>query len=389
MSSRGWTWVGSKKSVSTGEVSVLAAVEVLLASSAFWFVAVYLDSYTHIIAGIFLAPLSLLRSDESIRSVHGYYSRAEKRAHRFQLYGILTFLWLVYINPPTWIWIAVFVNGVAIGHLYNAWYVQFMHSLIYLRKGLANLPDNFYRSMFMVDVFVEPEMFPNSEQFIAVPHWKYSLFQRFPRNPLYILAGLNATTALVFICIMRLFIKSTIWFYLPILYIFGHSQRLAKSEELRIWLKSQTAKIHEWARFLFAVVTLLIAFIAAAEVDAFNDLLSASRVGETPVSVFSLIFVLDFHSLYPWQYLTLPSACLTVILFIWQDSLRREALAGREDFGWQPPFLVRTIRVRDLLVIGWLVIAFIYALDFWHENCKVAGWIDLILSIPFGKSNCK
>jgi hypothetical protein len=59
----GWS---TKDSVLNGVPSILAAIEVAVAVSAYWAVAIYLETSTHLWVSVCVAPLLLLRSDQSI-----------------------------------------------------------------------------------------------------------------------------------------------------------------------------------------------------------------------------------------------------------------------------------------------------------------------------------
>jgi hypothetical protein len=54
------------KSVTDGIPSVLAALEVVVAVGAYWAIAIYFETTTHLWVSICVAPLLLLRSDQSI-----------------------------------------------------------------------------------------------------------------------------------------------------------------------------------------------------------------------------------------------------------------------------------------------------------------------------------
>ena len=132
----------------------------------------------------------------------------------------------------------------------------------------------------------------------------------------------------------------------------------------------------------------MVALVAAIDPEALRVLLNDGHLEQFPVSVFSLMFVVDFQRLYPWQFITLPNAALTIVIFLWLDSLRREAEAGREAFGSQPNLLIRMIRTRDFLVTLWLIIAFCYAVQYYYQTCSAPKWLENILSFLFGSVAC-
>lgn len=179
---------------------------------------------------------------------------------------------------------------------------------------------------------------------------------------------------------LRFAAKSTTWFYLPLLYIVGNPKRLNDPKEMIIWIRSQPAKLHEKFRFWMGAFTLFIATIASIDSQALHSVLAASNIGETPISIFSLFLVLDMNSLYPWQLITLPNALLTIVIFLWLDSLRREADAGRISFGSSPLVLIKLIRVRNLMVTVWLAIAMIYAIRYTYFSCRTPEWLNKLIA---------
>lgn len=63
---RSWVWHATVESRAAGKVSVLACVETLLAVVLYWWIAIRWDTHWHLLSSVFIAPLLLLRSPESI-----------------------------------------------------------------------------------------------------------------------------------------------------------------------------------------------------------------------------------------------------------------------------------------------------------------------------------
>lgn len=64
---RSWVWHATVASRAAGKVSVLACVETLLAVVLYWWIAIHWDTHWHLLSSVFIAPLLLLRSPESIK----------------------------------------------------------------------------------------------------------------------------------------------------------------------------------------------------------------------------------------------------------------------------------------------------------------------------------
>ncbi len=65
-SPKGWVWHSTLATRAAGQVSVLAVVETLLAITLYWWIAIRFETHWHLVSSVFIAPLLLLRSPESI-----------------------------------------------------------------------------------------------------------------------------------------------------------------------------------------------------------------------------------------------------------------------------------------------------------------------------------
>lgn len=63
---RWWVPYSSMQSRAEGKVSILACVETILAVVFYWWVAIRFETHWHLVSSVFIAPLLLLRSPESI-----------------------------------------------------------------------------------------------------------------------------------------------------------------------------------------------------------------------------------------------------------------------------------------------------------------------------------
>ena len=65
----------SPASIEAGKISLLAIAEVIFSVAAYWWIAWYCDTYAHLLISIIVAPLVLLRSDESVELGVKMFSR--------------------------------------------------------------------------------------------------------------------------------------------------------------------------------------------------------------------------------------------------------------------------------------------------------------------------
>ena len=63
---RNVVWWSSRESIEAGKISLLAVAEVIFSVTAYWWIAWYFDTYAHLLISVLIAPLVLLRSDESV-----------------------------------------------------------------------------------------------------------------------------------------------------------------------------------------------------------------------------------------------------------------------------------------------------------------------------------
>ena len=80
MSEQSWiaqnfVWYTAQEGRDGDKISVVACMEVILSVAAYWWIAWYYDTYAHLLVSICLAPLVLLRSDESVELGLRWYER--------------------------------------------------------------------------------------------------------------------------------------------------------------------------------------------------------------------------------------------------------------------------------------------------------------------------
>jgi hypothetical protein len=75
-----FVWWSTDKSVADSVPSVLAALETVVAVGAYWAIAIYFETTTHLWVSIYVAPLLLLRSDQSIAVGARWFSYNLRRA---------------------------------------------------------------------------------------------------------------------------------------------------------------------------------------------------------------------------------------------------------------------------------------------------------------------
>ena len=284
--------------------------------------------------------------------------------------------------------------GLNVGVLFRAVATRLVASLRHIHRGAAAFPKNWRHTLFQIDLRCAPELVPGIGD--EIPRLKLGSAIK------YFVSGTDTNIGTKFYgailitiffipsLLYRYSIKSTCWLYLPLIYLAHLPGRLRDSEGRLIWVRALPAKFIEWIRFALAALTLGIAVFALIDAAELLALLEKAGAGETPVTIFSLLVVLDFGDMRPWHYFTLPSAALTILLVLGLDSIRKEEAAGAtiDALGWKITTAIFADRVRSLLVYIWLALALYYFTDYAYGRCRLPDWMASWLEWRFGPLAC-
>lgn len=387
---RRWTWFTCQADQNDEAFSILACLETIASVSVLLFLITTYDWGAGLLIGAYVAPIFFLRSPESLKSTKEYFERAVSRQYRFQLYGIMLGVWLHSYDAPIWMWIVFIpIGALAIGHLYNAWQVQFSRSLFYFREGVSHLPRNYYKTLFVTDVTARPEMFPGSEAVDAIPHWKDSIFFfPQPRTPFTFILSAMLTLPLLGVTLLRFASKSSALIYLPLIYLSWPSRLQNDREEQLIWIKSQSAKSIELFRFLLSLSILASLFFSILDASQFLDIQRVISADNPFRVVVTLYYVTDLTNIKPWQFLSLVNATLSIVLYFLMDGCRKEANAGRQEFRWKVPVIITGQRMRTLLLILWTITTAYFTLEFYFAECNIGEPLARVLGYFWGETTC-
>ncbi len=299
-----FVWWSTNKSVADGVPSVLAALEVVFAVAAYWAIAIYFETTTHLWVSICVAPLLLLRSEQSIavgvRWYEFYLQRADELGkldvrsllQSVEVWGsiatgliastLVSYLlayellvghegWPLYWRTAMVGYIALVVAGAGAGavipslttelvvkldrsalilfvalttillafplaFVLGIWLrtvvIRFVATLRFLPSGFWEIPINFRRILFVVDMHHPAELLPGYSG--DVPNTGTAILRDFETAELP--SKLFSMAAyLVFLIpayLYRLSIKSTCWLYLPLVYIASERDFAWTSEHL-------------------------------------------------------------------------------------------------------------------------------------------------------------
>ncbi|MEM7428934.1 MAG: hypothetical protein AAF441_22845 [Pseudomonadota bacterium] len=295
--------------------------------------------------------------------------------------------------------------GLFLGLLLRAVATRLLASLRYAHFGAANVPTNWQRLLFQVDVLKAPELLPNADRISdRLDFIKFTDGLRGEDLKLKIALGVAIPIWFPPSLLYRYALKSTFWLYAPLIYVFSIPAAWKEPGNLLDWAEALPSMFIEWLRLGMALVTLGLAGYALYDAAGLGQVLGA--MGEAPLTVFHLALVLDWSRLQPWHFFTLPSAALTVILFFWLDVIRRQVRALRKRMseegqlaegaaiplppgaGWKLRAAVIANQLRTLCVSIWMALALYYFADFAYAQCKVFDWMITPMSWIFGPQAC-
>ncbi|WP_193140959.1 hypothetical protein [Meridianimarinicoccus sp. MJW13] len=278
------------------------------------------------------------------------------------------------------------------GLLLRAFLTRMYASLRFLPDGIRSLPRNFLFATLQQSAFSPPELVPGLGRIEPIFEFKNAVRAFFVKSALGDLVLGFFVSAVVFApaIVYRLIIKSTSWFYCLLVYVVYLPKKMQTSQGRSIFALSQTAKVYEWVRLIVSLFSLTVAILSLLSPETVQEVISASRLGDMPLTVFSLFLVLDFSQIQPWHPIALAVSVLTVFLFFNLDSISKELKAGAEisSIDRRVFISISLTRLRSLLVSIWLVVGFIYFVEYAYDTCRLSEWISNHVAGVFGPNGC-
>ena len=265
--------------------------------------------------------------------------------------------------------------------------IRFYSALRHLPKGATFVSKNYFRILFESDITMAPDPLPDPEEIIE--SWNFAKFKErmgSGRTPWVIVNFIIMAPVFILTLFMRLTLKSTAWFYLSLLFLTSGYNGTDK----RIWMDS-------FATTAISKVRLALSFIAtaiSALIVDFPAVIAAMRLAsdmELPVVPFSLLLVLDWSALYPWQYFSLLTALLTILLYFRLDHMSKHAKVGAvyAEQGFALRSMVWADRLRSLCVIAWISLITPPTLRFFYCAEQVPDWILRGFEVFFDAGSCQ
>jgi hypothetical protein len=411
-------WHSSENSILNREVSFLAILEIIFATFVYGGIAFYYDFYLHIITSIIFAPFLLLKSEYSIKFVLDKFSNLSCSKKIFLIYQsniridiFVFFLYLISIhftlsyfnneisiNKTLFIGLIFYIPMLYLGDIlpiiFYATLLKILATMKYFFIGIRNISLNWIYSCFIVDIYKTPEIIVNIEEDDRISNdIKVSFFVKNIKDEksLYIFFNRIVITIILycFALFYRFSIKSTFWFYIPLLFLVKTPSIIEdNSQKVGEFLSSLYETYLAKLRFLLALIVLGLFLLTYFNFLEFNEL-------NTSFKSFLFLFYVDFSSLEIWKILQILIAVLTIIIFLWADSVRRPKVSNKilleKDLNFLSIFYLNIL--RNWISFFYFTSAFIYLsfyYNFW-ENSFIPNGIrnlfiylnELILWIPF------
>lgn len=338
-------WHSSESSIQNREISFLAILEIIFATCLYWGIAFYYDFYLHIITSIFIAPFLLLKSDYSIKFVLDKFSNLSCNRKPFTIllsnikfeifffFLLILFLFIIFYQfdksidfssilllSLVYFFVMVYINDIATILFYSIIF-KIQATLKYFFIGIKNISLNWIYSCFIVDVYKIPEIIVEIEEDDRISNdIKISFFVKNIKDEksLYIFFNRIVITSILycFAVFYRFSIKSTFWFYIPLLFLVKTPSIIEDdSQKVGEFLSSlYETYLAKW-RFILALVTLFGFIYSYFNYVDFMNL-------NIPFTQFLILFYIDISSFEVWRIFQLSIVISTIFIFLGANAIR-------------------------------------------------------------------
>lgn len=224
--------------------------------------------------------------------------------------------------PPVAIAAAALGAGVGIfgGIWLRALATRTVATFLHPIAGVQAIPANWRRFVWQSDLRDPPELLPGHKE--TGFHRTFSDFQTdMSLSGAYVVSFSVGFVVFYFPALLwRWSIKSTAWFYLPLLWI-GQGWQNIQGDDLLIWAKGYSRKWINITGVLLTTILLFFSLVALIVPRDYYDLQQTLSDAGAPLPVIGWAIVLNWQSLaeQPWQWFYLPSWVLTLMLFFLID----------------------------------------------------------------------
>lgn len=330
-------WHSSESSIQNREISFLAILEIVFATFLYWGIAFYYDFYLHIITSIIFIPFLLLKSKESIYYTLNIFAELFNNSPIKVLYinkklkyfvSLFFAILLIYIisgnNRSSFLIIGAFL-GIFFGDLISVLFIAFLFKIVgtikYISNGIKNISFNWFLYCFIIDIRKIPEIVPDIEKDARISNdikLSYSFINIKKETNKFNLLVRILIIPIFYLCTIfyRFSIKSTFWFYIPLLFLVKTPSIIEdNSQKVGEFLSSlYETYLAKW-RFILALVTLGGFIYSYFNYVDFMNL-------NIPFTQFLILFYIDISSFEVWRFFQLSIVISTIVIFLGANAIR-------------------------------------------------------------------
>jgi hypothetical protein len=193
------------------------------------------------------------------------------------------------------------LSAFAVGIWLTSLLIRFLATVRYPIAGFWQVPQNFSRTLFVIDTAQPAELMPGYHEIDMFSSGGVIRELKNSKNPLLLI---DLIAFLLPAYLYRFSIKSTWWFYYPLVYI--ASERELSRNPNKLIERLRNAPKERFSRWI-AVLTLGSVFVLRLVPDIL-DSLPDRRI----ISVLEYLFLINFGRIQPWLISSLLSALITV-----------------------------------------------------------------------------
>ncbi|MGD1887784.1 MAG: hypothetical protein ACFB01_11820 [Cohaesibacteraceae bacterium] len=281
---------------------------------------------------------------------------------------------------------AVWVAGFVLGIWLRATSIRFMATACNILPGVTRFATIWRYSVLVSDFWQTPELMPGLGTFPFGKHLSFGQYKKGGR-------GEDAEDWIIDFAISVIFytpamlwrwsIKSTAWFYLPLLWVRRGWLKL-EGEELRIWAQSYSSKAWNWIWLIFGALALAALAVTLFSLEQWLDLRRSTEEAGASMTVLWLLLSLNWSEILtqPWLWFYIPSYLLTIIVFFKLDGIAKEIRVGGaalESRKKQIENLKWAANLRSVLANIGLALALLFFLDAVDAWQQIKDLVPMVL----------
>ena len=336
----GWSMYWTDKGKSAPKVYVIIVLSIIAAAAVVTLSRLVPDHASHsgLIAYNAAAVAAGLNVAFLLYTFFGMREKSERLSTIFAVVGIALLLEMrvmvaVFAILLGWVLgLALFFLSVCLGIWLRAFIVRVSATFRHPILGAVAIPRNWVRHVLVIDFRDPPELIPGHLGLVYGERISLSVKNKdgtAKDAANFVFDILGSVVFYLPALLWRWSIKSTAWFYLPLLWVGRGWQRLT-NDALLIWGKSYCSVLLNKTGFILATTLLFVSAIALFVPAKYFDLQATLAATGAPMTSLGWAFVLDWPSLaaQPWQWFYLPSWCLTLMMFFMVDRSAKEIAVG-------------------------------------------------------------